>query len=127
MSATADTAAGGGIGALGRGLGRVSGAVLPVLTVVACIIALWYAAAIGLNRAWTLDTAQRQGAELTAGEIIADAMSQERPVLPAPHQVAAELFGTPRWASRSCASGAANTGPIRGACSSTPGKRWRRR
>jgi NitT/TauT family transport system permease protein len=94
MSATADTAPGSGIGALGRGLGRVSGAVLPVITVVAVIIAIWYAAAIGLNRAWTLDAAQRQGVELTAGEIIADAMSQERPVLPAPHQVAQELWNT---------------------------------
>jgi NitT/TauT family transport system permease protein len=72
-------------------LGR---AVLPVLTVVACIVALWYAAAIGMNRAWTLDAAQRQGVELSAGEIIADAMNQERPVLPTPHQVGAELWAT---------------------------------
>jgi hypothetical protein len=38
--------------------------------------------------------AQRQGVEMTAGEIIADAMNQERPVLPAPHQVFAELWNT---------------------------------
>ncbi|WP_406676100.1 ABC transporter permease [Roseicyclus sediminis] len=72
----------------------MAGGVLPVLTVVATIVALWYAAAIGLNRAWTLDQAQRQGVELTAGEILADAMSQERPVLPAPHQVFDELWAT---------------------------------
>lgn len=94
MSAAADTAAGGGAGALGRGLGAVSGAVFPVIAVVAVIVAVWYAAAIGLNRAWTLDQAQRQGVELSAAEILADAMSQERPVLPAPHQVAAELWAT---------------------------------
>ncbi|MCU4653785.1 ABC transporter permease [Roseibacterium sp. SDUM158016] len=75
-------------------LRRIAGGVLPVLTVVATIVALWYAAAIGLNRAWTLDQAQRQGVELTAGEILADAMSQERPVLPAPHQVFDELWAT---------------------------------
>jgi NitT/TauT family transport system permease protein len=69
-------------------------AILPVLTVVTCIVALWYAAAIGMNRAWTLDAAQRQGVELTQREIIADAMNQERPVLPTPHQVFAELWTT---------------------------------
>jgi NitT/TauT family transport system permease protein len=94
MSATTDTAPGGGVGALGRGLGAVSGAVLPILTVVAVIVGIWYAAAIGLNRAWTLDQMERRGLEMTATEIVADAMSQERPVLPAPHQVVAELWST---------------------------------
>jgi NitT/TauT family transport system permease protein len=94
MSATTDTAPGGGIGALGRGLGAVSSAVLPVLVVVGCIVAIWYAAAIGLNRAWTLDQIERRGLEMSATEILADAMNQERPVLPAPHQVGAELWAT---------------------------------
>jgi NitT/TauT family transport system permease protein len=85
----------GGAGSAGRiGVAKLGRAVLPVLTVVACIVALWYAAAIGMNRAWTLDAAQRQGVELSAGEIIADAMNQERPVLPTPHQVGAELWAT---------------------------------
>ena len=63
--------------------------------------------------AWTLDTAQRQGAELNRGRGSSPTpMSQERStVLPAPHQVAAEL-GTPRWASRVAArSGAAQYRP----------------
>jgi NitT/TauT family transport system permease protein len=93
MSATADTAPA-GASALGRGLGAVSGAVLPVLTVVAVIVAIWYVAAIGLNRAWTMDQVERRGLEMLAVEIMADAMSQERPVLPAPHQVAVELWNT---------------------------------
>ncbi len=93
MSATADTAPA-GASALGRGLGAVAGAVLPVLTVVAVIVAVWYVAAIGLNRAWTLDQIERRGLEMSAVEIMADAMSQERPVLPAPHQVGAELWNT---------------------------------
>jgi NitT/TauT family transport system permease protein len=93
MSAAADTAPG-GTSALGRGLGAVSGAVLPVLTVVAVIVAIWYVAAIGLNRAWTMDQVERRGLEMSAVEIMADAMSQERPVLPAPHQVAVELWNT---------------------------------
>jgi NitT/TauT family transport system permease protein len=73
------------------GIGR---AVIPVLTVVACIVAIWYAAAIGLNRAWTLDQAERRGLELSTAEIVVDTLAQDRPVLPAPHQVVAELWAT---------------------------------
>jgi NitT/TauT family transport system permease protein len=77
-----------------RRLAGIGRAVIPVLTVVACIVAIWYAAAIGLNRAWTLDGAERRGIELSAMEIVADTMAQDRPVLPAPHQVVAELWNT---------------------------------
>lgn len=69
-------------------------AILPVLLVVGVIVAIWYAAALNMNRAWTLDTAERQGVELTAAEIRRDALMQERPRLPAPHQVAQELWAT---------------------------------
>ncbi|MEY4305539.1 MAG: hypothetical protein RIT52_1714 [Pseudomonadota bacterium] len=69
--------------------------VLPVLTVVAAIIALWYAAAVGLNRAWVYDQAERAGVAPASGmALIAETWSQERPVLPAPHQVAVELVKT---------------------------------
>lgn len=69
--------------------------VLPVLTVVAAIIALWYAAAVGLNRAWVYDQAERAGVAPSSGvALIAETWNQERPVLPAPHQVAAELVKT---------------------------------
>ncbi len=73
---------------------RAAMAILPVVVVVGVIVAIWYAGAVQMNRAWTLDTAQRQGVELTRSEIWADAMAQERPVLPAPHQVARELWDT---------------------------------
>lgn len=69
--------------------------VLPVLTVVAAIIALWYAAAVGLNRAWVYDQAERAGVAPSSGvALIAETWNQERPVLPAPHQVAVELVKT---------------------------------
>jgi NitT/TauT family transport system permease protein len=48
---------------------------------------------------------------MTQGEIIADAMNQERPSCPRRTRWARSC-GPPRWASRSCASGAASTGPI---------------
>ncbi|MBD3787720.1 MAG: ABC transporter permease, partial [Sphingomonadales bacterium] len=68
--------------------------VLPILTVLAAIVVLWYGAAVWLNSQWTYDQAARAGAEPTFVDVIADTMAQERPVLPAPHQVVAELWGS---------------------------------
>ncbi len=69
-------------------------AVLPVLTVVLGILALWYAAAVVLNAAWAYDDAARNGRTLGPVALVAATMSQERPRLPAPHQVVAELWKT---------------------------------
>jgi NitT/TauT family transport system permease protein len=68
------------------------GYVLPVLTVVAALLLLWYAGAVWLNAAWAYDQAGRDGVELTLPGLVADTWSQDRPRLPAPHQVAAELW-----------------------------------
>ncbi|MEI4470716.1 ABC transporter permease [Frigidibacter sp. MR17.24] len=68
--------------------------VLPVLAVVAAIIVAWYGAAAWMNSQWTLDQAAREGRELTIVDIVNDTMVQERPKLPAPHQVGAELWKT---------------------------------
>ena len=66
--------------------------VVPILTVVLAIIVLWYAAAVGMNKQWVDDQAARAGVEPARGmALIADTWSQERPVLPAPHQVVSEL------------------------------------
>ena len=66
--------------------------VVPVLTVIAAILVLWYAGAFLMNRAWTLDQAARAGTEPGFSEVLRDTMSQERARLPAPHQVAQELY-----------------------------------
>ncbi len=65
--------------------------ILPVLTVIAAIVALWYAAAVWMNRAWVYDQAARDGAEVSFLQALPQTMTLERPVLPAPHQVVAEL------------------------------------
>ena len=67
---------------------------LPVLTVAGAIIALWYVMAVTLNSTWTRDQAERAGTELTMAEIVRDTMRQDRPLLPAPHQVFTELWET---------------------------------
>ena len=85
---------------------------LAVLTVVAAIAAFWYAACVPMNIKSVLNTAARAGevvvpadskARRDAGETglvfrntghIAATWAEERPRLPAPHQVAAELWST---------------------------------
>lgn len=67
---------------------------LPVLTVVSAIFALWYIAAVFLNAPWAYDSAARAGVELSTAELIADTWAQDKPKLPAPHQVAIELWQT---------------------------------
>ncbi|HMQ95409.1 MAG TPA: ABC transporter permease [Amaricoccus sp.] len=70
------------------------GSAFPVAVVVLGILAIWYVAAVALNSAWALDQAGRDGVTLSARELVADTWSQERPRLPAPHQVAVELWNT---------------------------------
>ena len=68
--------------------------VVPVLTVVGFLLAFWYAAAIWLNAPWAYDKTTRSGEVLTTRTLIADTWSQEKPKLPAPHQVAGEIWDT---------------------------------
>jgi NitT/TauT family transport system permease protein len=72
----------------------IAAGALPVLVVVAAIVVIWYVCAIGMNRAWTLDQAERRGMTLSAFDVISDTWNQDRPVLPTPHQVGAELWET---------------------------------
>lgn len=67
---------------------------LPVGTVVALLIVIWYGAAVFLNAPFERDTAARAGTEIGFSEIAHNTMAQERPVLPAPHQVIAEIWDT---------------------------------
>ncbi|MCF8487103.1 MAG: ABC transporter permease subunit [Rhodobacteraceae bacterium] len=65
---------------------------LPVLTVLAVLIALWYAATVWMNATWVFDQAARAGQSVTWAEVVPQTMAQDRPLLPPPHQVASELW-----------------------------------
>lgn len=67
---------------------------LPVGTVVALLIVVWYIAVVYLNAPFERDTAARAGTEISFSQIVHNTMAQERPVLPAPHQVIAEIWDT---------------------------------
>jgi NitT/TauT family transport system permease protein len=67
------------------------GRALPLLFVVGVIIVVWYAAAVRLNAPQLIDAYERREQSWTFGRLVDDAWSMERPVLPAPHQIIADL------------------------------------
>jgi len=67
---------------------------MPIMTVVVAILLLWYVGAVGLNAKWAEDKAARSGNTLSFSELVLDTWSQAKPKLPAPHQVAVELWKT---------------------------------
>jgi len=103
---------GAGVGGRARFAARAGRAVWPVLMVVAIILGLWYAACLPMNVKEQLNQAERAGAVIVpeGGQARRDASpwglmadnpghlggvwSQDRPRLPAPHQVAVELWDT---------------------------------
>lgn len=108
------SAPGAAIGRSGRvALRRLGGGAGPVLAVVAAILALWYLACIPMNAAQSVQAADRAGAAVSPAtaserramsgltlalanpaEATSRAFGQERARLPAPHQVAGELWRT---------------------------------
>ena len=94
----------------GGSMARAVGVALPVLTVVAAIMALWYAAVIPMNIKDALTQAERGGAvvvpegaavrrDISAYQLVIDnsfaipaTYGLDRPRLPAPHQVVVELW-----------------------------------
>jgi NitT/TauT family transport system permease protein len=69
--------------------------IIPVLVVVAVLIVVWYGAAIFLNASFQLDVYARHGVtHWSLMQFLSDVWSQEKPKLPAPHQVLAEFWQT---------------------------------
>lgn len=68
---------------------------IPVVVVLCAILVCWYVAAAVLNTPWQRDKFERaDNTDYSVKELVAGTMSQERPVLPSPHQVAQEVYNT---------------------------------
>ena len=65
--------------------------VLPILTVLGIILAAWYAGTVGMNWRVESERLERMGLERTFMEKVELTMQMDRPILPAPHQVWAEI------------------------------------
>ena len=68
--------------------------ILPILTILFLLSVVWYFFTIYLNSAMQIDKYDKQGISWNISKLVLDTMSQERPKLPAPHQIAEEIWKT---------------------------------
>jgi NitT/TauT family transport system permease protein len=94
MTSAAATISGSGARRESLAARLAGGNALPVLLVVAVLVVIWYGFAVWLNLPWQLGVYERAGQAWTAVDLVRDTLAQERPVLPAPHQVLAEMWRT---------------------------------
>lgn len=73
---------------------RFAASLVPVSVIIVAIIVIWYIATVGLNLAWEKSSAERAGSSPSLMSMVSNTMRQERPVLPAPHQVVTEVYNT---------------------------------
>jgi NitT/TauT family transport system permease protein len=66
--------------------------VVPVSTILAGIVVLWYVFAVVLNAPFQRDLDRRAGETPTTMEFVARTLAQKKPTMPAPHQVAQNFF-----------------------------------
>ena len=64
---------------------------IPVTVVVGMIILIWYAGAVYLNAPMLIDQYERQKTEWNFEKLRQDAWAMKRPILPAPHQILADM------------------------------------
>jgi NitT/TauT family transport system permease protein len=66
----------------------------PVAAVVSLLLLVWYAAAVWLNAPQVIERLNGIGNPWSANDLINAAWSMERPVLPAPHQIAQDFWNS---------------------------------
>ncbi len=66
--------------------------IVPVLTILMVLIAVWYVAAVLMNASFQRDMDQRANQTPGTMEFIEKTLSQPKPLLPAPHQVVQNVF-----------------------------------
>ncbi len=66
----------------------------PVAAVSLVIVAIWYLGAIYMNADMQIDRFRRAETAWSAGDLISATLSQDRPLLPAPHQILIEMKKT---------------------------------
>lgn len=66
----------------------------PVTAVSLVILAIWYLGAIYMNAGMQIDRFERQETTWSVGDLVSATLSQDRPLLPAPHQILIEMKKT---------------------------------
>ena len=75
-------------------MGAKAGRALPATVVLLVILAFWYAGAVWLNAPRVREQLESEGIAPRTRELVRATWAMERPVLPAPHQVGAELYAS---------------------------------
>jgi NitT/TauT family transport system permease protein len=70
------------------------GSALPILIMLLAALVLWYLGSVLLNWRGVADAFALAGTPAGFGDILAGTMTQAKPLLPAPHQLAVELWNT---------------------------------
>jgi NitT/TauT family transport system permease protein len=66
---------------------------LPIAAVVVAILAAWYVAAVLMNAPLQRDAYANAGrTDYATGDLVVDSLNMERPKLPGPHQIVAEIY-----------------------------------
>lgn len=71
---------------------RTAAKIVPVLSLLAGLVVVWYLGAVFMNAPFQRDLDRRANETPTTIEFIGKTLSQPKPVLPAPHQVATAFF-----------------------------------
>lgn len=71
---------------------KVSDKIIPVMTILMGIVIAWYIGSYALNAPFQRDLDRRAGETPTTYEFVVKTMSQPKPTLPAPHQVATNFY-----------------------------------
>ena len=66
----------------------------PIATVVAAIMIVWYGFTVYLNAPGQIEKYEKAGIEWQMEDLVRDTMALDRPILPAPHQIAIEIWQT---------------------------------
>ncbi|RST84504.1 ABC transporter permease [Aquibium carbonis] len=67
---------------------RLRDKIIPVTVILAAIVVAWYVGSYAMNAPFQRDLDRRAGVTSTTWEFVVKTMSQPKPTLPAPHQVA---------------------------------------
>jgi NitT/TauT family transport system permease protein len=67
---------------------------VPVLTLVLALLVVWYAAAVGMNAAGAIERVLAPKGEWHWPDLINATLNMQRPILPAPHQIAVDLWSS---------------------------------
>lgn len=71
-----------------------AGRAWPIAAVSLVILVIWYLGAIYMNAGMQIDRFEREGTAWNAGDLVRETLAQERPLLPAPHQILIEMKKT---------------------------------